>query len=298
MELVSQVVTGLAVGAAYSLIAVAVVLIYSGTKTLSIAMGEIGAFGLFAALRWREEGMPITGYRPSALMAGVIAVVIGGLLGLLVERVVMRPLVRRPPLDGLIATLGVALFLALLELKIYGTDPVPAPSPVGNRIFTVLDAPLPATRVAAFVLAGLVALALYLFLGRTKFGLATRAATSDPTVARLLGVRVNSVYLFAWGVGGALSGLAAAVLVPAFGNLTPFAQTQFSLRALAGAVIGGLDSIWGAILGSLLVGVVETVVQSNATESQNGYASMAVLFLVLGTLLVRPRGILGTSGVA
>lgn len=297
MELVSQVVTGLAVGAAYSLIAVAVVLIYSGTKTLSIAMGEIGAFGLFAGLHWRTEGMPVTGWKPSALTAGVIAVVLGGLLGLVVERVIMRPLVRRPPLDGLIATLGVALFLALLELKMYGTDPIAAPSPVGNRIFTVLDAPLPATRVAAFVLAGLVALALFLFLGRTKFGLATRAATSDPTVARLLGVKVNQVYLFAWGVGGALSGLAAAVLVPAFGNLTPFAQTQFSLRALAGAVIGGLDSIWGAILGSLLVGVVETVVQSNATESQNGYASMAVLVLVLGTLLVRPRGILGTSGV-
>lgn len=296
--LLSQVVTGLAVGAAYSLIAVAVVLIYSGTRTLSIAMGEIGAFGLFVGLRWRSEGMPIVGWKPSALWAGVIAVVIGGLIGLLVERVVMRPLVRRPPLDGLIATLGVALFLALLELKIYGEDPVPAPSPVGNKVITILDAPLPATRVAAFVLASLVAGALFLFLTRTKFGLATRAATSDPTVARLLGVKVNSVYRFAWGVGGALSGLTAAVLVPAFGQLTPFAQTQFSLRALAGAVIGGLDSIWGAILGSLLVGVVETVVQSNVSSSQNGYASMAVLVLVLGTLLVRPRGILGTAGVA
>ena len=298
MELLSQIVTGLAVGAAYSLIAVAVVLIYSGTKTLSIAMGEIGAFGLFVGLRWRAEGVPGTSYRPSALMAGVIAVVLGALLGLLVERVVMRPLVRRPPLDGLIATLGVALLLALLELKIFGADPVPAPSPVGNGVVEVLDAPLPATRVAAFVLAVLVAIGLFLFLTRTKFGLATRAATSDPTVARLLGVRVNAVYMFAWGLGGALSGLAAAVLAPAFGNLTPFAQTQFSLRALAGAVIGGLDSVWGAIVGSLLVGVVETVVQSNVESSQNGYASMAVLVLVLGTLLVRPRGILGTSGVA
>ncbi|HVF21102.1 MAG TPA: branched-chain amino acid ABC transporter permease [Mycobacteriales bacterium] len=298
VALLSQVITGLAVGAAYSLIAVAVVLIYSGTKTLSIAMGEIGAFGLFVGLHWRANAVPGTDYHPSALMAGVIAVVLGALLGLVVERVVMRPLVRRPPLDGLIATLGVALLLALLELKMFGADPVPAPSPVGKGVVEVLDAPLPATRVAAFVLAVIVAIALFLFLTRTKFGLATRAATSDPTVARLLGVKVNSVYMFAWGVGGALSGLAAAVLAPAFGNLTPFAQTQFSLRALAGAVIGGLDSVWGAIVGSLLVGIVETVVQSNVDSSQNGYASMAVLVLVLGTLLVRPRGILGTTGVA
>jgi branched-chain amino acid transport system permease protein len=298
VALLSQIVTGLAVGAAYSLIAVAVVLIYSGTKTLSIAMGEIGAFGLFVGLHWRSNAVPGTDYHPSALMAGVIAVVLGALLGLVVERVVMRPLVRRPPLDGLIATLGVALLLALLELKMFGADPVPAPSPVGTGVVEVLDAPLPATRVAAFILAVIVAIALFLFLTRTKFGLATRAATSDPTVARLLGVKVNSVYMFAWGVGGALSGLAAAVLAPAFGNLTPFAQTQFSLRALAGAVIGGLDNVWGAIIGSLLVGVVETVVQSNVDSSQNGYASMAVLVLVLGTLLVRPRGILGTTGVA
>ena len=295
--ILGQVVTGLTIGTGYALLAVAVVLIYSCTRTLSIAMGEIGAFGLFAGLRWSETGVPGLGYRPGPLAAGVIAVVIGTVLGLLVERLVMRPLVRRPPLDALIATLGVALFLALLELKIYGENPVPARSPVGNGTIEVLGATLPAPRIAAFVVLLVLAGALFLFLARTKFGLATRAATSDPTVARLLGVKVNRVYMFAWGLGGALSGLAAAVVVPITTQLSPFDQTRYALSALAGAVIGGLDNVRGAIVGCLLVGVVENVVQSNASSSQAGYASMAVLVLVLGTLLVRPRGLLGTSSV-
>lgn len=296
--ILGQVVTGITIGTGYALLAVAVVLIYSCTRTLSIAMGEIGAFGLFAGLRWSQTGVPGLGYRPGPLAAGLIAVVVGTVLGLVIERVVMRPLVRRPPLDALIATLGVALFLALLELKLYGENPIPARSPVGTGTVDVLGATLPAPRIAAFVVLLVLAAGLFLFLSKTKFGLATRAATSDPTVARLLGVKVNRVYMFAWGLGGALSGVAAAVIVPITSTLSPFDQTRYALSALAGAVIGGLDNIWGAILGCILVGVVENVVQSNTSSSQAGYASMAVLVLVLGTLIVRPRGLLGTTGAS
>ncbi len=295
--LLGQLVQGLSKGAAYALIAVAVVLVYKGTKTLSIAMGEIGAFGFFLGLRWNARGIPGLGWHPSPLLAGLIAVVVGAAIALVVERFVMRPLVQRPPLDGLIATLGVALFLALLELRMFGTATQRAPSPVGDAKVEIFDAFLTAPKIAALVLAALVAAGLYYFYSRTSFGLATRAATSDPTVARLLGVPVNRVYMFAWGVGGALSGAAAALLAPAFGGLTPFAQTTFALRALAGAVIGGLDSIWGAIVGSLIVGVVEAVVQGQ-NYSVNGAENAAILGLVLVTLLVRPRGLLGATGAA
>ncbi|MCA1824816.1 MAG: branched-chain amino acid ABC transporter permease [Mycobacteriales bacterium] len=299
--LLARIVTGVAVGAAYSLIAVAVVLIYSGTKTLSIAMGELGAFGFFLGLRWHTRGIPLVHTKVSVFTAGLVAVAVGGLLGLAVERLVMRPLVQRPPLDGLIATLGVALFLALLEVQIFGRATQFAPSPVGDGRVTIFRAVLVAPRIAALLLSAVVALGLYLFLNRTKFGLATRAATGDPTVARLLGVKVNSVYRLVWVVGGALSGVAAALLAPAFGGLTPFAQTTFALRALAGAVIGGLDSLWGAILGSLLVGVVESVVGSSVTSggaAVPGASEAAILVLVIATLVVRPRGLLGTAGAA
>ncbi len=294
--MLARIVTGLSAGAAYALVAVGVVLIYKCTRVLSLAQGEIGAFGFFIGLRWAARGIPGLGWHPGRFVTLCIAVMVGALLGAAIERIVIRPLVGRPPLDALIATLGIALFLALLEKELFGTATQFAPSPVGEWKVTVLGATLVAPRIIALGSAAAIALAIYLFFSRTRFGLAVRATTGDPTVAKLMGVRVNRVYRFAWVSAGVLAGLAAALLGPAFGGLTPFAMTKFSLRALAGAVIGGLDSIWGAIVGSLFVGVIESVVGGQFATA--GSAELAVLILVIGTLVARPRGLLGTEGAA
>lgn len=291
--MLSALVVGLAIGSAYSLLAVAVVLIYSGTKVLSLAVGEIGAFALYAALWWHDNGL--LGTHPSVFVAALVAIALGGVLGLLVERLVMRPLLGRPALDSLVATLAVALFLALLELKLYGLDPFPAPSPVGNGSIEIGGATLTVTELTLLGLAAAVALGLWLFLTRTSFGLATRATTSDPTVARLLGVPVNHVYVFSWGIAGLLSGAAAALLANVNGSLTPLSLTGALLSALAGAVIGGLDSLGGAVLGSLIVGIVTGVVGSQVDPT----TSAGIVFVaVLLTLLLRPRGLFGSTRVA
>jgi branched-chain amino acid transport system permease protein len=306
----TQIILGLSVGAAYSLMAVGVVLIYKCTRALSIVQGELGAFGLYYGLRWTRHGLPLVGWHLSSqplgwipffhpnlqdLLAGAIGVFIAALLALVFERTVMRALVQRPPLDGLIATLGIALFLALAELQLFGTNPQDPGHPVGTGKLKILGATLVSERIMALGLAALAAIGITLFFQRTKFGLAVLATTSDPTVAKLLGVPVNKVYRFAWVVGGVLSGFAAALLAPAFGTLVPFELTRFALAALAGAVVGGLDSVQGAIIGSLLVGVVETEV---GFHYDPGWAAIAILALVLGTLVIRPQGILGTaSGV-
>ena len=291
--MLSSLVVGLAIGSAYSLLAVAVVLVYSGTKVLSLAVGEIGAFGLYAGLWWHDH--ELFGVRPPVFVSALVAMVIAGLLGLAVERLVMRPLLGRPALDSLVATLAVALFLALLELKLYGLDPFPAPSPVGNASVEVAGATLTVTEITLLGLAAVVALGLWLFLTRTSFGLATRATTSDPVVARLLGVPVNRVYVFAWGVSGLLAGAAAALLANVNGSLTPFSLTSALLSALAGAVIGGLDSLGGAVVGSLLVGVVNGVVGSRVDPTTSAGIVFAAVLL---TLLVRPRGLFGSARVA
>ena len=223
----AELVTGLAQGAAYALMAVGVVLIFRCTKVLSIAQGELGAFGFFYALRWNTRGLPVLHWHPGPFMTLIIALVIGGVLGLIVERVVMRPLVQRPPLDALIATLGIALFLALAELRLFGTATQYAGSTVGEWKLVVFGATLASSRVVGVIAIVAVAVGLYVFFTRTKFGLAVVATTGDPTVARLLGVPVNQVYRFAWVMAGVLSGLAAALLAPVFGGLTPFGQTGF-----------------------------------------------------------------------
>jgi branched-chain amino acid transport system permease protein len=288
-------VVGISSGAAYALMAIGVVLIYKCTRALSIAQGEIGAFGFFFGLRWAARGVPLFHWHIPAFMTLVVAVVIAAAVSLLAERFVMRPLVQRPPLDGLIATLGIALFLALLELRVFGTATQFAGSAVGNWRIVIFGATLVASRVFALLIAGGVAAGLYVFFKRSKFGLAVLATASDPTVARVLGVPVNRVYRFAWVVGGVLSGLAAALLAPAFGGLTPFGQTAFALRALSGAVVGGLDSVWGAIVGSLFIGVLETMVGAYISPEARSVAVFAAVLLVL---LVRPRGLLGETAAA
>ena len=294
--MVARIVTGLAAGAAYAIVAVGVVLIFKCTRVLSLAQGEIGAFGFFLGLRWAERGTPGVGWHVSRFGTLVIAMVVGALLGGLLERFVMRPLIQRPPLDALIATLGIAMFLALLEKEMFGTATQFAPSPVGEWNVEVLGATLTASRVVAIGSVIVVAGAAWLFFTRTKFGLAVRATTGDPTVARSLGVPVTRVYRFAWVAAGALAGLAAALLGSAFGGITPFDMTRLGLRSLAGAVIGGLDSVGGAIVGSLAIGVLEAVVGGSFDTA--GAPEFAVLVLVLVTLLLRPRGMFGTEGAA
>jgi branched-chain amino acid transport system permease protein len=291
--MLARFITGLTSGAGYALVAVGVVLIFKGMRILSLAQGEIGAFGFLLGLRWAERGIPGLGWHISPFLTLVVAVVVGGLLGALAEKLVMRRMAVRPPLDALIATLGIALFLALLEQELFGTAAHFAPSPVGEWSVEIFGATLTAPRVIAIVALAVVAIALWLFFARTHFGLGVLATAGDPGVARILGVPIVRVYRFVWVAAGALAGLAAALLGSAFGGIAPFDMTRYGLRALAGAVIGGLDSIWGAILGSLLIGVIEGVV--GGTFEQSGASDLAVLVLVVATLLFRPRGLFGTE---
>ena len=293
--MIAQIITGLSAGAAYALVAVGVVLIYKCTRVLSLAQGEIGAFGFFIGLRWAARGVPGLGWHPPRFVTLLVAVLVGALLGALIERIVLRPLVGRPPLDALIATLGVALFLALLEKEMFGTATQFAPSPVGEWKVVLLGATLTAPRVdRACARRGRRAGDLLLLLAHT---LRARGACHDrrPDGRPADGHSRRRACTASRGSRpGVLSGLAAALLGPAFGGLTPFAMTQFSLRALAGAVIGGLDSIVGAIVGSLLVGVLEAVVGGHFRAP--GTAEFAVLVLVIATLVTRPQGLLGAEG--
>jgi branched-chain amino acid transport system permease protein len=291
-----ELIRGLSLGSAYALLAVAVVLVFTGTRTLSVAMGEIGAFSFYAANDWRLDGLPLVGWRYGVPTMLLVACLVGAAMGLLIERFIMRPLVARAPLDKLIATLAIALSLALLELNLFSFDPIQAPVPFAQGTFyDVFGAELTSAQLLAPPVLLVTVGSLYAFLTKTKFGLATRATTSDPDVARLLGVKVNRVYLFAWVVGGLLAVIAALLTAPAT-SLIPFNQTTLLLRSLAGAIIGGLDSLTGAVVGCLIVGVVSTLFQ--ATPLSFAGADGSILLLVLVTLLVRPRGLFGSPRAA
>lgn len=300
--MIGAILQGLGSGAILALVGVGLVLVFKGSKVLNLAQGEIGAFALFIAFALTGHGTAPA----SGITILLVTVVLAALLGVLMERVIMRPLVGRPPVQGTIASLGVAIVLINVELLLgkpgiflaegQNSFPVSIPPTVGSWSVSAFGATLVSGQVVGLLLTAAAGIGLYLFFARTKFGLAVVAATSDDTVARILGIPVKRVYLFTWGVGGALSGMAAALAAPILQGFTPATMTFVLIGALAAAVVGGLDSVLGAIVGGLLVGLVQSLVGYTSGGS-SALGQVAVLVLVVGTLMVRPRGLLGGAGV-
>lgn len=298
--MVAAILQGLGSGAILALFAIGLVLIFKGSKVLNLAHGELGAVALMAALA-------ITRFPTSAWMGPVVlvlTVVLAIVFGLVIEALVMRRLVDRSPVQGTMATLGIAIVLiyaVLLQARLFlppGSSgfPVPVTRIVGTGSLGLFGASLKSEQVLGIVLTLAVGVGLTWFFTNTRFGLGVVAATSDHTVARILGIPVRRVAVFTWGVGGALAGMAAALTAPIATQIQPGLLTFATISALAGAVIGGLDSLWGAVIGSLLVGVTIAVVEQVTGNAAVG--DLAVLALVVGTLLLRPRGLLGGAGVA
>lgn len=295
--MIAAIVTGLGDGALLALSAIGIVLVFKGSRVLNLAQGEIGLFALFVTyVLFGKASAP-----PALLLVGTI--VVAALLGIGVERVLMRPLVERPPIQSTIVTLGLAVVLINLEVALgspsmpitflepgAATYPTGVPAPLGGGARQFLGATIQDARFVALLLTAAVGVGLYTFFKRTKFGMGVIAATSDNTVARLLGIPVRKVYRFTWGVGGALSGT-AAVIVADLSAVKPGDMTLRMIAALAAAVIGGLDSVLGAIAGGLIIGVATGLVQFQTGSA--GLADFMVLVLVVGTLLIRPRGLFG-----
>ncbi len=318
--MLSAIVTGLASGAIYALVAVGLVLVFKGSRVLNLAQGELGAFSYFSVLKLGLViGLIPADVSQTSIVAGlvllIVTVLVASGLGIGVERLLMRRLVERPAVQGTIVTLGLAVVLINVEALFdfvflpegRNSYPISAPSAVGGQQVGLGDLPLigglfeggalTSSLMVAVVLTAAIGVALWFFFGKTRFGLGVVAATSDNTVARILGIPVVKVYRFTWGVGGALAGL-AAVLAPAAllsNQIQPGDMTLVLVRALAAAVVGGLDSINGAIAGGLLLGVFMSMSQYQF-PSVGGVENLAVLVLVIGTLMLRPRGLMGGAG--
>lgn len=274
-------VNGLLTGAAYGLFAMGFVVVFKGTRVFNLAHGEIGGAGLYASW-WLLGTVPV-------LIASAIGIVAAASLGLLVERFLVRRIPDANPLTGVAVTLGFGLTLAYGEVQMFGYNVKTFPSPVGTGHLALGSVIVTAPRIAALVAAFTAAGAIALLLRRTRVGLAMRATTSDPRLARLSGISVDRARGAAWAIGGALSALSAILLASVL-TFHPLSNTLLLVRALAAALIGGLTNITGALIGGLTVGVLEAVVISRFNTP--GLVDLAVFALILGTLLIRPEGLL------
>jgi branched-chain amino acid transport system permease protein len=285
------IITGLVTGSIYGLFALGVVLVFRGTGALNFAQGEIGTVALYAAW-WisTEHDYPW-------LVAAIAAIAFAVLVGLAFERLIVRRMVGADRITVTIATVGFLSFLVAGEFQLLSATPRTVRAPIGGIGLEIFGAFVSPTQMLGLLVTVVLAGALALFLKRTDFGLGVLAASDDPVTVRLVGVRVSRVSTFVWGTGAALGAIAALLIEPTIGVFTPgFGSSNLFLRGLAAAIVGGLTSLPGAVVGGLVVGLLEQVSGYLFIDSSlPGVRTLAVFVLVLATLLLRPGGLFGRS---
>jgi branched-chain amino acid transport system permease protein len=292
MELLQQIVAGLATGAIYACMALAVVMIYQAIDHLNFAQGEMAMFSTFIAWQAMAWGMPYW-------VAFLLSIIVSFIGGVLIERVLFRPIHHAPVLSSLVAF--IALFSILNSGAGYLWDYTikTFPSPFGHK--ALLGNGLMDTHEAGMI--GVTALLLgllYLFFRGSRLGLAMRAAAANPESARLVGIRVGWMTALGWGMAAAIGAVAGMLIAPVV-FLEPNMMLGVLLYGFAGAVLGGLSSPGGAVLGGFAVGVIENLVplvpyigQSFGRELKLTFA----LVLIVVVLMFRPSGIFGRSVVS
>ena len=282
------VVTGIAAGAVYGLFALGLVLVYKATKILNFAQAEIGSFATFVA--W---GL-IASWKLPWLLGVVVALLVAAALGLTFERAVVRPLIDAPRLTLVVATIGMGLLLAGLEFKLWGASPRIMPSPFHGSGLHVGHVVLPPPRLLALALTAVAAGASAWFFRRTTFGLAILAAAQDVIGVRLTGIRLRHLSAFTWGVSSVVGALAGIVIALSLGAFAPTFLNGIMLLGFAAAVLGGMTSLPGALIGGIVVGVTQAVV-SHYWISVPGLVEAVMFGAIVTVLLLRPRGLLGRT---
>ena len=286
--LLHQVMAGLATGGIYACMALAVVMIYQAIDHLNFAQGEMAMFSTFIAWQVMQWGQPYW-------VAFVAAVVLSFIGGVLIERVLFRPIHNAPVLSSLVAF--IALFSILNSAAGYLWDYTikTFPTPFGHR---PLLAGLADTHEVGMigVTLGLLGL-LYLFFRGTRLGLAMRAAAANPESARLVGIRVGWMTALGWGMAASIGAVAGMLIAPVV-FLEPNMMLGVLLYGFAGAVLGGLTSPGGAVLGGFAVGVIENVAGTFIPYVGRELKLTIALVLIVAVLMVRPSGLFGRSVVS
>lgn len=288
IEVISR---GLGTGSIYALIALGFVIIYRATRVISFAQPALMLAG--AVLVTYLVG-------PLGFYAAVVAGALGtALLALVAERVAVRPMLGRPVFTIAIITIGLDVVIRVIAIAFIGTDLPQVDDPWGLKTVNVLGATVEQRHIAMVVTTGVLVAALFLFLRYTRIGLAMRAASFDQEAAMAQGVSVGAVFAVSWAIAGGLA--AVAGVFAASGSVVSGTMWLIALVALPVIILGGLDSLVGALLAGLFVGVVQSTVahfqQYFPSWVGGNVAAISPYVLMMIALLVRPYGFFGTREV-
>ena len=279
-----QVLAGLATGGIYACMALAIVMIYQAIDHLNFAQGEMAMFSTFIAWQLMQWGLP---FWPAFFLT--IAISFAG--GVLIERIVFAPIQSAPILSHVVVLIALFVVINSLAGFIWDYSIKPFPSPFGtqplfgNRLISAHDAGMIAVTLLILVL-------LYLFFRHTRIGLAMRAAAANPESARLVGVRVGWMVALGWGMAAAIGAVAGMLIAPVV-FLEPNMMLSILLYGFAGAVVGGLTSPGGAVLGGFSVGVIENLAGTFIPVVGRELKLSIALALIVAVLTVKPSGLFG-----
>ena len=276
---------GLSAGSLYALVALGLVIIYRSTRVLNFAHGDLATFGTFVAFAAITGGMSLWIALPLAILVGAVIAVV-----FYFGAVVPAQRKGASPLGTVILTSGLALILQGLTVYRWGAEPDRFPFPLSDtKVWQIGPVYVSELSIGTLAAAAATSLVLYLLTQKTRLGLAMRATSENLPAAQTLGIPTRRVLAFSWGVAAALAVIAGVFLAPAL-LLDPFFMLDPMFKGLAAAVLGGLNSLPGAIVGGLILGVAEAV--SGAYLSIEFKSSLAFVLIVL-VLLFRPEGLLG-----
>ena len=286
IQFLSYLLNGISLGSVYAIIALGYSMVYGIAKMLNFAHGDvimIGAYMSFCAIQY---------WNLPPVLAILLAIVVCTVLGIVIERMAYKPLRQATSLSVLITAIGVSWLLQNVALLIWGANPKSYQSLVSFGSLTLFDGQLHITSETFITIAAniIIMIALTLFTGKTKMGKAMRAVSEDKGAAELMGINVNATISMTFAIGSGLAAIAGVLLCSAYPVLMPTTGSMPGIKAFTAAVFGGIGSIPGALIGGILLGLIEILGKAYVSTELGDALVFAVLIIVL---LVKPTGLLG-----
>lgn len=292
-EFIQHLINGISLGSIYALIALGYTMVYGILQLINFAHSEVYMVGAFAAFYvGKLTGLDRYPGVLALLLLLISAVAACSLLGITIERLAYRPLRKAPKLNILITAIGVSLLLQYSGQLIFGADPKLFPEVIkDSALFSIGGVEIRSLDITILVVSTLVMIGLHFLVHHTKIGTAMRAVSSNASVASLMGINVDRIITYTFVIGSSLAGVASVLVGLKYPKIDPLMGMLFGIKAFVAAVLGGIGSLPGAMLGGVILGLCEEMVVGYLSSTYRDALAFGILILIL---LVRPAGLLGT----